>query len=442
MGTNPRTPAKKSTRAKRSRTSTGRSARTSQGAASTAGTARSARSNRDKMPGVGEEMWALTYDMKDEPWDKTTGFVKKKVPRPVLDEAADPLDASSAIIKVQYTGFCGSDAGIWFRSSFKDMIHSSLKEEGKTTRVIGHEVFGVVEEVGSVSEARYGIEKGQLVSAESHIVCGMCHQCLIGQTHVCVNEKIIGISQDGGFAEYIKLPARVLWRTDPRKIRREVAAIQEPFGNAVHASTTVDLRGKTVAVFGCGAIGQFVILIARALGASKIIGIEPHPKHAAMALELGADEVIEFTPDTKSRDNWRSNKDVVEKVVQFSNSDGVDVAMEMAGYNSSVNNAFQSVRRGGEVVLFGIRSGDFKLEDFQRIIVKGVTSRSVIGRKMFETWEITKNLLETKENKIQDRIWNQMLNKGKNSIVNIKDFNPKKFEKMIVEHPKVLIKWS
>ena len=86
----------------------------------------------------------------------------------MLDESADPLDASSAIIRVQYTGFCGSDAGIWFRSSFKDMIHSSLKAEGKTTRVIGHEVFGVVEEVGSVSEARYGIEKGQLVSAESH----------------------------------------------------------------------------------------------------------------------------------------------------------------------------------------------------------------------------------------------------------------------------------
>ena len=210
----------------------------------------------------------------------------------------------------------------------------------------------------------------------------------------------------------------------------------------MHASTAVDLRGKTVAVFGCGAIGQFVILIARALGAARIIGIEPHPGHAAMALELGADEVIEFTPDTTSRDNWKSDKDVVEKVVEFSNSDGVDVAMEMAGYNSSVNNAFQSVRRGGEVVLFGLRSGDFKIENFQRLIVKGITTRSVIGRRMFETWEITRNLLESKENRIQDRIWNLMLNRGRKTVVNIQDFNPKKFEKMIVEHPKVLIKWS
>jgi threonine 3-dehydrogenase len=210
----------------------------------------------------------------------------------------------------------------------------------------------------------------------------------------------------------------------------------------VHASTTVDLRGKTVAVFGCGAIGQFVILIARALGAAKIIGIEPHPKHAAMARELGADEVIEFKPNNRGKDNWKSNKDVVKKVVEFSHADGVDVAMEMAGYNSSVNNAFQSVRRGGEVVLFGLRSGDFTLEDFSRIIVKGITTRSVIGRRIFETWELTKNLLETKENKIQDRIWNVMLGKGKKTVLDIQNFDPKKFEKMVVEHPKVLIKWS
>lgn len=412
------------------------------GAATTAGSARTARTSQDKMPTVGEEMWALTYDMKDDPWEKTTGFRKKKVQKPSLNEAADPLDASRVILRVVYTGFCGSDAGIWYRSAFKRMIHDSLKAEGKTTRVIGHEVLGVVEEAGSVSQARFGYHPGQLVAAESHIVCGKCHQCLIGQTHVCINEKIIGISRDGGFAEYIKLPSSVLWRTDPRKIRREVAAIMEPFGNAVHASTAADLRGKSVAIFGCGAIGQFSILIARALGAGKIIGIEPNPINAALALELGADEVVEFTPRKNGRDDWKSDPDVVEHVVAFSGIDGVDVAMEMAGENSSVNNTFESVRRGGEVVLFGLKSGDFKVEDFQNKIIKGITTRSVIGRRIFETWEITKSLLESKENKIQDKIWNVMLNKGKGTIVDIGDFNQKAFQKKIQEHPKMLIRWS
>ena len=141
-----------------------------------------------------DEMWALVYDVKEDPWDKTTGFRKARVERPTLDEDHDPLDANRAIVRVLYTGVCGSDAGIWFRTSFKGMIHDSLKSEGKTTRVIGHEVFGEVVEVGSHAHAHFELEKGDLVSAESHIVCGKCHQCLIGQTHVCVNERIIGIS--------------------------------------------------------------------------------------------------------------------------------------------------------------------------------------------------------------------------------------------------------
>ncbi len=387
-------------------------------------------------------MWALTYDMRDEPWTSTTGFVKKRVARPVLNEADDPLDASRVILRVVYTGFCGSDAGIWFRSSFKGMIQGSLRAEGKTTRVIGHEVLGVVEEAGSVAEARFGYRKGQLCAAESHIVCGKCHQCLMGQTHVCVNEKILGISRDGGFAEYIKLPATVLWRTDRRRIRPEVAAIQEPFGNAVHASTAVDLRGKTVTIFGCGAIGQFTILIARALGAARIIGVEPNARNARMARRLGADHVVEFTPVANGRDSWRSNPEVVREVIDSAGRDGADVCIEMAGFNSSVNNAFQSVRRGGEVVLFGIKSGDFRLEDFQRIIVKGVTTRSIIGRRIFETWEITRSLLETRNNGIQDKIWSVILNRGRGTIVDYRRFDAKTFEKKILTHPKVLIRWS
>jgi threonine 3-dehydrogenase len=396
--------------------------------------------SRVPMPRVAEPMWALTYDVARDPWDKSRGFRKIQVAKPIIDPK-DPLDAEAVILKVKYTGFCGSDAGIWFRTSFKAMIHSSLKAEGKTTRVIGHEVFGEVVEMGSVARAHYGLKEGDMCSTESHIVCGRCHQCLIGQRHVCTDERIIGISRDGGFAEYVKLPANVLWRTDTKKIRPEVAAIQEPFGNAVHASTAVDLRGKSVAMFGCGAIGQFTIMIAKALGASRIIGVDPNPVNAELAKKLGADEVVQFAVNPNKRDAWKSDAAIVERVVKFSGIDGVDVAIEMAGYNSSVNNAIQSVRRGGDVVLFGIKSGDFIIEDFQHMIVKGVHIENIIGRRLFETWEITKNLLESRENGIQDRIWNVMLNKGKDTITDIEDFVPEQFEKKIGTHPKLIIRW-
>jgi threonine 3-dehydrogenase len=399
-----------------------------------------AKTGKPTLARPGEEMWALVYDAEQDRWDKTRGFRKERVAKPRLDPA-DPLDASAVILKVKFTGFCGSDAGIWFRSSFKTMIHESLKAEGKTTRVIGHEVFGEVAEVGPVAAAHYGLRKGELVAAESHIVCGRCHQCLIGQRHVCTDERIIGISRDGGFAEYIKLPAAVLWRTDVNKIRPEVAVVQEPFGNAVHASTEVDLRGKSVAVFGCGAIGQFTIMIAKALGASRLIGVEPNPINAELARKLGADDVIQFEIHGEERNGWKSYPEVVEQVVKFSGIDGVDVAMEMAGYNSSVNNAIQSVRRGGDVVLFGLKSGDFRIQDFQRMIIKGVNVHSVIGRRLFETWELTKNLLESSENGIQDKIWNVMLNRGKDTIVDARDFDPATFEKKIGKHPKLIIRW-
>jgi threonine 3-dehydrogenase len=319
------------------------------------------------------------------------------------------------------------------------MIYNSLKAEGKTTRIVGHEILGEIVEAGSLAKARYGCKPGMTVTAESHEVCGKCHQCLIGQTHVCVNEKILGITRDGGFAEYVKLPARVLWPTDTSKIRAEVAAIQEPFGNAVHACTAVDLRGKKLAIFGTGAIGQFTILIARALGAARIIGVEPDDHNADIAKELGADDVIRFKPDKEN--GWKANPDVVAALRDIASADGVDVGMEMAGYNSSVNNVLQSVRRGGEVVLFGIRGGDFRIQDFSSMIIKGITIRNVIGRRIFETWEITRNLLESRENAIQDKIWNIILNKGRGTIQDIKSFGPAAFEKKIQKHPKILLKW-
>lgn len=388
-----------------------------------------------------DTMKCLVYDKASMPWEKSRGFQLREMPTPTLNEQADPGDAGNVIVKVIYAGFCGSDRGIWNRTAFKGMIFDSLKREKETVRIIGHEMVGEVVNVGSGVTAHYGYQPKDIVSTESHIICGTCYQCHIGQTHICARDVIIGIARNGCFAEYIKLPANVLWPTDPRKIKMKVAAVQEPFGNAVHACTTADLRGKTVAVFGCGTIGLFVIMIARALGATRVIGIEPNPANVEKARQLGADDVIQVDLSKNGKHTWSADKALVQDVRDAFGGIGADVSMEMAGFNNSVNNAIQSTRRGGDVILFGLKQGNFHIQAFDRVIVNGLNLHSVIGRRIFETWYITRNLLEDQSNGIQEKIHEVILGGGDDAVVHIDDFTPEGFEETLAAWPKPLIQF-
>ena len=379
-------------------------------------------------------MTALTFDRSREDWHCSTGLIKETIPRPVLTDN----DRNSVIIRVQYAGFCGSDRGIWWRKAFGDMIIGSLDETQTNKRIVGHELLGEVVELGAdVTRVRVG----DRVSAESHIVCGMCLQCLNGELHVCANDKIIGISHDGCFAEYIKLPAKCLWPTNLKKIRPEIAAIQEPFGNAVHACQATDLRGKPVVVIGCGTIGLFVILIARALGASMVIGVEVDPHHAELAKQLGCDAVL--IPNPPSSDApYASDPELIQQIEDLTDGLGVDVAFEMVGHNSALNNAIKSVRRGGHVVMFGVRNGNVIIEDYHRVVMNGLHMHGVVGRRIFDTWETTRALLENQDNGIQEAIFNIILAGGTEPIVHIDDWNKEDFEKVIQKHPKPIIQFD
>ena len=386
-------------------------------------------------------MLALVYDKSTMPWDQTRGFEKRAVTRPTLDPSVDPADTDRVIVKVLYAGFCGSDRGIWNRTAFKGMIFDSLKREHKTVRVIGHEMVGELVEVGDRAASAHGYRTKDIVSTESHIVCNTCYQCRIGQTHICANDIIIGIGQNGCFAEYLKLPAQTLWPTAPRRIDLKVAALQEPFGNAVHAASAADLRGKTVAIFGCGTIGLFTVMVARALGATRVIGIEPQPKNIEMAKQLGADDVIPLDMSLSAKNGWSSDKTLVKQVREAFGGIGADVSLEMAGFNTSVNNAIQSTRRGGEVILFGLKQGNFRIQAMDRLIVNGITLRSVIGRRLFGDWYTTRNLLEDRSNGIQDRIHDVILGGGSEAVVHIEDFTPDGFEDTLAAWPKPLIQF-
>lgn len=394
-------------------------------------------------------MRALVIDTSKQPWEESKGFTLADIETPKLDEASNPEDASSVIVKIQYAGVCGSDRGLWHRVAFKDPFHKALAEQDKTVRITGHEFIGEIVEAGSMVESLYSdpdplnhakIAVGNTVSGDSHVTCGRCYQCRLGQNNVCMNEAILGITTDGVFTEYAKLPAKNLWSVDESRIRPEIAAFMDPFGNAVHCLTKVDVRGQRVAIFGAGPIGLFSVLLAQKFGAAKVIVVDVDPKKLDMAQKLGADEVIKIDT-TKSKPNtWNSDPYVQDKIMELTYGKGVDVALEMAGPASSVNNAIDATRRGGEVILFGIKDGDQTIPSFSRLVMRGLTIHAVIGRRIFETWQISQRVLSQHSNGIQDKIWDVILEKGKGTILTFNEFEPDAFERQMDEHPKLVFK--
>lgn len=389
---------------------------------------------------------ALTLDIEKDGWETSRGFALRDVPMPVLDEKNNLEDAVSVILRIRYAGVCGSDRGIWYRNAWKDGMHDSLKREGKTMRITGHEFVGEIVEAGSMVATLYSdpdpkndakIEVGSLVSGDSHITCGRCYQCRIGESNVCLNEAILGITIDGIFAEYVKVPAKNLWPIDQSRIRPEIAAIMDPFGNAIHSMTKVDVRGARVAIFGAGPIGLFSVLLARNFGAAKVIAVDVNPANLEMAKELGAHETILIEKKAKAN-SWEHDEDVLARISEITYGKGVDVSLEMAGPFSSINNAIDATRRGGDVILFGLKDGDLTIPKFSRVVARGLTIHNVIGRRIFETWQIAQRVLSDKTNGIQDGIWNVILKKGEGTIIPFADFDKDAFEKIMDAHPKVI----
>jgi threonine 3-dehydrogenase len=415
--------------------------------------------------------------LKKTDWETTKGFELVEIPEPILDEVNNPADKNYVILKVQYAGICGTDRGIWHRQAFRDVILKSIDEESETYvileprlggvsgiqsgsrvsdafarddksrknyRIIGHEFCGEVVKVGSNVK---NVQVGDFVSPESHVVCQECYQCQRGQKEVCTNEKILGISHDGGFAEYAKIPAHILWKTDTTKIRPEISAMQEPFGNAVHAGSKVDLKNKTVAIFGLGPIGSFLVLVAKGLGAKTIIGVDVSEQALENGKKLGVDYTIRIKPSADSNQPsanakiYAHDSVVAEEIKKLTGGVGVDVSFEMAGFNSSVNNCLYATRRGGDIVLFGIKQGDFVLEDYNRLIVHGFTFHAVIGRQLWQTWEITKKLFEDKNTGVQEKMFKIILNQGEGTILPIAEYTKEKFAEMMSQHAKLLIKF-
>ncbi len=297
------------------------------------------------------------------------GLVMKEVPEPT-NPAPDEV-----IIKVKRVSICGTDVHIykWDKWSASRI---------KPPMIIGHEFAGSIVEKGDMVE---GLEVGDYVAAESHIYCGHCYQCKVGRQHICQNLKILGVDVDGAFAEYVKVPARILWKVSP-EIDPNFASVMEPFGNAVHTITVEDLTGKTVLITGAGPIGVMAIQVAREEGASLIIVSEVKPYRIELAKKNGADIVINPLEE-----------DLVKKVMEITGGEGVDVFFEMSGNPQAFQQGLEALTPGGFASILGVFPGDSISFDINNLLTfKGIKMYGITGRKIFGTWRIADQLLKSK----------------------------------------------
>jgi threonine 3-dehydrogenase len=302
--------------------------------------------------------------------------IRKLGPEPglTLDRVPVPEPGPrDVLVQVEAASVCGTDLHIFRWDDWAQArIHPPL--------TLGHEFAGTVVETG---EDVRTVVRGDYVSAESHITCGMCFHCRTGQAHMCEQTQILGVDRDGAFAEFVVVPESVIWQNDRAKLPPEVATLQEPFGNAVFATSTQDLPGRTVAVLGCGPVGLFTVAIARASGAGRILASDHVTYRLELAEALGARTV-----------NVGEVPNVAEWFRETNENAGLDVVFEMSGAPSAVRDAFRIVRNGGDVVLFGIPGSPVELDIAESLIFKNLHVTAVNGREVFATWYRTRWLLE------------------------------------------------
>jgi threonine 3-dehydrogenase len=271
---------------------------------------------------------------------------------------------TDVLVRVKATSICGTDLHIygwdrWSQGRIKPPV------------TLGHEFCGLVERVGEEVTA---VRAGDFVSAEMHLNCGHCHQCRLGQAHICQNVRIIGIDIDGAFAEFVKIPATNIWKLDPA-IPEHYAAILDPLGNAVHTVLAGAIAGQTALVTGCGPIGLMSIALAKACGSSTVFATETNEHRRKLAKEMGADFVL--SPAVE---------DPVKKILEATGGTGVDVLLEMSGNPAAIQQGFRALRAGGRASLLGIPTENVPLDLVQDVIFKGATVQGIYGRRMYETW--------------------------------------------------------
>jgi threonine 3-dehydrogenase len=296
------------------------------------------------------------------------GLQLVEVPVPVPGER-------EVLVEVEAASVCGTDLHI-------ERWDGWAQRRVTPPLTLGHEWAGTVVETGPGVQT---VSIGDYVSAESHVTCGTCFHCRTGHAHMCESTRILGVDRDGAFAPFVAVPESVVWQNDRDKLPPGIATLQEPFGNAVFATSEQDLAGRSVAVLGCGPVGLFTIGIARASGAAVVLAADRSAFRLGLAQEMGASAVVDVEA-VQDEAGW---------FLEHHEGLGFDVVFEMSGAGRAVADAFRIARNGGKVVLFGIPEQPVALDIAESMIFKNLTVQAVSGRKIFETWYRTRWLLES-----------------------------------------------
>jgi threonine 3-dehydrogenase len=281
-----------------------------------------------------------------------------------LEEVPEPeIGINDVLIRVRKTGICGTDLHIhswdaWARKTIPVPL------------VIGHEFVGEIVEVGAnVSD----FHPGEIVSGEGHVVCGRCRNCMAGRRQLCAHSIGLGVQRPGAFAEYVALPMTNIWH-HWEGVPESVAAIFDPFGNAVHTALSFPVLGEDVIVTGAGPIGCMAIAVARYAGARHVVATDPNPSRRELALKMGATAAIDPTTE-----------DLFGIQRELGMTEGWDVALEMSGNDVALQSLLPAMAHGGKIALLGIQTGEVPI-DFTPIVFNMLTLKGIYGREMYETW--------------------------------------------------------
>jgi threonine 3-dehydrogenase len=281
-----------------------------------------------------------------------------------LEQVPEPeVGINDVLIRVRRTGICGTDVHIhnwdaWAQRTIPVPL------------VIGHEFVGEVVEVGAnVAD----FHAGEIVSGEGHVVCGRCRNCMAGRRHLCAHTQGVGVNRPGAFAELIALPMTNIWHHWPG-IDEEVAAIFDPFGNAVHTALAFPVLGEDVLVTGAGPIGCMAVAVARHAGARYVVATDPNPQRRALAERMGATVAVDPTA-----------RDLHDVQRELGMTEGFDVAMEMSGHPDALRAMLDNMAHGGCIAMLGIPTQDIAI-DWNKVVFNMLTIRGIYGRQMYETW--------------------------------------------------------
>ncbi|MFC9428257.1 MULTISPECIES: L-threonine 3-dehydrogenase [unclassified Streptomyces] len=291
----------------------------------------------------------------------------------LMDVPEPETGDGDVLIKVARTGICGTDLHI---RSWDGWARGAVT----APRVLGHEFVG---EVVAVGAAVREIAVGDLVSGEGHLVCGTCRNCLAGRRHLCRSTVGLGVGRDGAFAEYVALPASNVWvhRSD---VDLDIAAIFDPFGNAVHTALSFPLVGEDVLITGAGPIGIMAAAVARHAGARNVAITDVSPYRLELARKAGATLALDVSdPGTG----------IAEAQRRLGLKEGFDIGLEMSGRPEALRDMVDNMTHGGRIAMLGLPAEEFAI-DWSKIVTSMITVKGIYGREMFETWYAMTVLLE------------------------------------------------